>query len=180
MRTTQISRILGTTWHYTGVIGTSLGTLGVGLCLRCNWFSFALITTCFGLALLVVLCVQKSDGIRVVQDLVRSTLLLMRFSTYSRFSWYWHVKRVGKMREMSSLLRGILVTSMPCWALLEDGTDSFMKVMDMINQPSTLSSSLLTLVYCEYPLTKAVKVLKASLMFANISISGHDYKYHTW
>jgi len=58
------------TGHYTGVMGISLGTLGVGFCLQWNWLSIFLLASYFGLAIIwstyCAMCPKKSDDIRVV------------------------------------------------------------------------------------------------------------------
>lgn len=56
--------------HYIGVMGISLGTLGVGFCLKWSWLSIFLLSSYFGLAIIwstyCAMCPKKSDDIRVV------------------------------------------------------------------------------------------------------------------
>jgi len=59
-----------TAGHYTGVMGITLGTLGVGFCLKWNWLSILLLTAYFGLLIIwsvySAMCPKKSDDMRVV------------------------------------------------------------------------------------------------------------------
>ena len=61
---------LHTTGHYIGVMGISVGTLGIGFCLRWSWLSILLLVAYFGLAIIWSTycgqCTKKSNDIRVV------------------------------------------------------------------------------------------------------------------
>mmetsp|Transcript_5368 Transcript_5368/g.6565 ORF Transcript_5368/g.6565 Transcript_5368/m.6565 type:complete len:130 (-) Transcript_5368:4-393(-) len=58
------------TGHYIGVMGISLGTLGVGFCLQWNWLAVGLLTAYYGLLVIwtyyCAVCPKKSNDMRIV------------------------------------------------------------------------------------------------------------------